>query len=143
MPTDTASRTVLVAAPLDRVLETVRAVDTQPEWVKEILEAEVLDKDDLGRPTRARFRAATPVGSDRYTLAYDHSATGMSWHLLEGRLQTGQDGRYTLQRKGARSTEVTFELTVTHNLPLPGFVRRRVINGLVVSTTDGLKSYLE
>ena len=143
MPTDTASRTVLVAAPLDRVLETVRAVDTQPEWVKEILEAEVLDKDDKGRPTRARFRAATPVGSDRYTLAYEHSATGMSWHLLEGRLQTGQDGRYTLQRKGARSTEVTFELTVTHNLPLPGFVRRRVINGLVVSTTDGLKSYLE
>jgi len=143
MPTDTASRTVLVAAPLDRVLETVRAVDTQPEWVTEILEAEILDKDDEGRPTRARFRAATPVGSDRYTLAYEHSATGMSWHLLEGRLQTGQDGRYTLHRKGTRSTEVTFELTVTHNLPLPGFIRRRVINGLVASTTDGLKSYLE
>jgi len=66
-----------------------------------------------------------------------------AWHLLEGGLQTGQDGRYTLRRRGAASTEVSFELTVSHNLPLPGFVRRRVIVGLVSSTVTGLKAYLE
>jgi hypothetical protein len=58
----------------------------------------------------------------------------------QGRLQTGQD---TLHRKGPARTEVTFELTIRHNLPLPGFIRRRVIEGLVSSTVDGLKSYVE
>ena len=61
----------------------------------------------------------------------------MSWHLVKGRLQTGQDGRYTMRRKGAHRAEVTFELQISHNLPLPRFIRSRVIEGLVSSTVTG------
>jgi uncharacterized membrane protein len=143
MPTDTASKTVTIDATLDEVLDTIRAVETQPLWVKEILEAELLTEYDDGTPATARFKAATPVGSDHYTLEYDHADDGMTWHLLEGHLQTGQDARYTLRPNGDDQTEVTFALTVSHNLPLPGFIRNRVINGLVTSTVTGLKRYLE
>ena len=143
MPTDTASRTVTVEAPLAEVLAVIRNVESQPEWVKEILEAELLEKYEDGSAATARFRASTPVGTDRYTLQYEHADDGLRWHLVEGRLQTGQDGHYTLRRKGAAHTDVTFELTISHNLPLPGFIRRRVIEGLVSSTVDGLKSYVE
>ena len=143
MPTDTATKSVTIEAPLDEVLDTIRAVETQPRWVKEILEAQLLEEYDDGTPASARFKASTPVGSDRYTLEYEHSDDGMTWHLVEGRLQTGQDARYTLRRAGPGRTEVTFELTVRHNLPLPGFIRGRVINGLATSTVTGLKEYLE
>jgi len=143
MPTDTATKSVTIEAPLDEVLDTIRAVETQPRWVKEILEAQLLEEYDDGTPATARFKASTPVGSDRYTLEYEHSDDGMTWHLVEGRLQTGQDARYTLRRAGPGRTEVTFELTVRHNLPLPGFIRGRVINGLATSTVTGLKEYLE
>ena len=143
MPTDEASRTVEIAADFDEVLAVIRDVESQVEWIPEILEAQLLEEYDDGTPATARFKASTPVGSDRYTLEYEHSDDGMTWHLVEGRLQTGQDARYTLRRAGPGRTEVTFELTVRHNLPLPGFIRGRVINGLATSTVTGLKEYLE
>jgi uncharacterized membrane protein len=142
MPTDSASSTVVVAAPLDQVLATIRAVEGQPGWVPEIREAEVLTTTEDGLPDTARFAAATPVGTDRYTLRYEHAEDGLRWHLVEGRLQTAQDAEYALHGLDDGRTEVTFSLTISHNLPLPGFVRSRVIKGLVASTTGGLASHL-
>lgn len=114
---------------------------SQAQWVPEILEAELLEKNDDSTPARAWFRASTPVGKDEYTLAYEHLPDGMSWSLVEGRLQSGQDGTYRLRRLGKNRTAVTYELRITHGLPLPGFLRRRVINGLVHSTLTGLDEY--
>ena len=37
---------------------------------------------------------------------------------------------------------MTYELTIHHNLPLPGFVRHRVIQGLVDNTLHGLERRL-
>ncbi len=37
VPTDHATETVFVAAPLEQVLATIRDVASQPVWVKEIL----------------------------------------------------------------------------------------------------------
>ena len=45
----------------------------------------------------AHFAASTPVGTDEYTLAYTHRADGMDWTLVQGKLQTGQDGAYTVR----------------------------------------------
>ncbi len=67
----------------------------------------------------------------------------MSWSLVKGRLQTGQDATYTLRNLGKAETEVTFELTIHHNLPLPGFLRGRVIKSLVHNNVQGLKEFLE
>lgn len=139
MPTDSARRDVEVQARTKAVLTLLRDVGSQPEWVPAIKEAEVLEVDDRGLPVRARFAAATAVGTDRYTLAYEHSAHGMAWEMVEGRLQTGQEGRYTLEPLGSGRTRVTYELTIHHNLPLPGFIRSRVISGLVADTLERLQ----
>jgi uncharacterized membrane protein len=138
MPTDTASATVVVAAPLDDVLAHLRDVETTPEWVSDIKEVHVVTRNDDGTPLTADVAASTAVGTDRYTLAYEHSPDGMSWHLVEGRLQTGQDAEYVLRPLGGERTEVTFDLTISHNLPLPGFIRSRTIKGLVANNTGGL-----
>ena len=144
MPTDNARQTIEVKAPYDEVLATIRDVESQPDWIPEILEAELLEvyeDDDL--PATARFKAAATVGTDHYTLSYEHADDGMSWTMVEGHLQTGQEGVYTLRELGPDLTSVTYDLTIHHNLPLPGFVRHRVIKGLVDSTLTGLKSHLE
>ncbi len=139
MPTDHARRDVEVAAGLKAVLATLRDVASQPEWIPTIKEAEVLETDSSGRPATARFAASTAVGTDRYSLAYEHSPHGMSWSMVEGRLQTGQEGVYTLERLGPGRTRVTYDLTIHHNLPLPGFIRSRIIKGLVDETLEGLQ----
>ncbi|MFD5811585.1 SRPBCC family protein [Rhodococcus aetherivorans] len=144
MPTDSATKTVQVEAPLGTVLATIRDLESQTEWIPEILEAEVLEVDEeTGLPRTARFKASATVGTDSYTLTYRHRDDGMSWSMLQGRLQTGQEGRYQLAAVGPASTSVTYELTIHHNLPLPGFLRNRVIKGLVDSTLTGLKKRLE
>lgn len=143
MPTDNARQHLDVAADLDTVLATIRDVGSQPEWIPTIKEAEVDEADGSGLPRTARFAASTAVGTDRYTLAYEHASEGMSWSMVEGRLQTGQEGRYLLERLDGGRTRVTYELTIHHNLPLPGFLRSRVIKGLVDETLRGLRSRLE
>ena len=143
MPTDTATRTVEVAAPPQEVLTVLRDVESQVEWIPEILEAELLEVYDDDLPATARFRASAAVGTDEYTLSYEHADDGLSWTMVKGRLQTGQEGRYTITPTGNGGTSVTYELTIHHNLPLPGFLRSRVIRGLVDSTLTGLKSHLE
>ncbi|MEZ7238580.1 SRPBCC family protein [Rhodococcus sp. GXMU-t2271] len=144
MPTDSATRTIQVDAPLDTVLTTIRDIESQTEWIPEILEAQVLEvEEESGLPRTARFKASATVGTDSYTLTYQHRDDGMSWTMLQGRLQTGQEGRYQLVAVGPDRTSVTYELTIHHNLPLPGFLRNRVIKGLVDSTLTGLKKRLE
>ena len=143
MPTDTSKQTVEVAAPLDAVLATVRDIESQVTWVPEILEAEVLEKRDDGLPAKARFKASATVGTDEYTLAYEHADSAMTWSMVKGRMQTGQEGSYVLRAIDAGRTSVTYELTIHHNLPLPGFVRNRVIKGLVANALKGLKEHLE
>lgn len=143
MPTDHARREIEVRAGLKKVLATIRDVGSQPEWVPAIKEAEVLETRADGLPLVARFAAATAVGTDRYTLTYEHSPRGMTWTMVEGRLQTGQDARYSLETVGPGRTRVTYDLTIRHNLPLPGFLRSRVIKGLVEETLTGLRTRLE
>ena len=144
MPTDHARETIEIKAPFSEVLDTLRDIEGQAEWIPEILEAELLEvyeEDDL--PATARFKASATVGTDQYTLSYEHADDGMSWTMVEGRMQTGQEGRYQLRELGRDLTSVTYDLTIHHNLPLPGFIRSRVIKGLVDSTLTGLKEHLE
>ena len=144
MPTDHARETIEIKAPFSEVLDTIRDIESQAVWIPEILEAELLEvyeDDDL--PATARFKASATVGTDSYMLSYEHADDGMSWTMVEGHLQTGQEGRYQLRELGRDLTSVTYDLTIHHNLPLPGFIRNRVIKGLVDSTLNGLKDHLE
>jgi ribosome-associated toxin RatA of RatAB toxin-antitoxin module len=143
MATDNAVKTVRIEASADRVLATIRDVASQTTWVPEIKRAEVLTAGDDGLPLTASFAAATPVGTDEYTLAYTHRADGMDWTLVQGKLQTGQEAHYTVVPAGDAACDVTFDLTVSHNLPIPGFLRRKVIGDLVTSTLTGLRRHLE
>jgi uncharacterized membrane protein len=144
MPTDEARQTIEVKAASEAVLSLLRDVESQPEWIPAILEAEVLEvyvDDEL--PASVRFKAAAPVGSDEYTVAYDHRDDGLSWTLVRGRLQTGQEGDFAVEPVGPDTTAVTYSLTIRHNLFLPSFVRSRVINGLVSDTLEGLRTRVE
>jgi hypothetical protein len=143
MATDNAKKTMRIEASAETALKTIRAVEGQTEWVHEIKLAQVLTRDDDGRVLTAVFAAATPVGTDEYTLAYTHRADGMDWTLVQGKLQTGQEAHYTVVAAGDDSCDVTFDLTVSHNLPIPGFLRRKVIGDLVTSTLSGLRKHLE
>ena len=118
----------------------LRDVEAQPEWVPQITAAELLEEYEDGTPATASFELSTPIGTDRFTLEYEHSDDGMSWTLVESAMQKAQDGAYTLRDRGDGSTEVSLDLTVEHSLSAPGFLRRKVFGGFVDGSLAGLQA---
>jgi hypothetical protein len=143
MPVDSASATVVVAAPLEKVLAAVRDVASQTDWVKEITEAELLEAYEDGTPSSARFAMTTAMGADEYTLHYEHGDDVMSWTMTQGKMQQAQTGSYRLRALGPDSTEVTLSLEVEHSIGAPGFLRKMVFKGIVDGNLASLQKYVE
>jgi uncharacterized membrane protein len=143
MPVDKNTSTVVIAAPFDTVMETIRDVEGQQEWVKEIHAATLLEEYEDGLPATARFDAKTGIGEDVYTLAYEHEDDAMTWNLVESKLMKRQDGGYRVRDLGDGTTEVALTLEIDHSLHAPGFVRARVFKKFVGGTVNALKAHLE
>jgi hypothetical protein len=143
MPVDRASASVVLQAPLAAVLEAVRDVTAQVNWVREITHAELLEEYEDGTPASARFEMTTRLGVDRYTLEYEHQEDSMSWVMAQGGMQTAQTGAYRLRDLGGGRTEVTLSLEIEHSIAAPGFLRRKIFQGVVDGNLASLGAYVE
>jgi ribosome-associated toxin RatA of RatAB toxin-antitoxin module len=143
VPVDVSSATVTVNAPLADVLAVVRDIESYPEWLPGFRVAEVLEENPDGTPATARFTVEFAIGKDTYDVAYEHHATDATWTLVRPTsLQKAQRGVQRLEAQDG-STVVTMELEIDHNVPAPGFMRRRIFASFVDNATKGLKSYVE
>lgn len=113
------------------------------EWASDIKEVEIVSRDAQGRAVRVAFRAAAMGRSTRYILEYDYSVApeGLSWHLIEGDLESRLDGRLVFD--GCEDgTEVTYHLAVELKVPVPGFLKRRA-ETRILDTLDELRVQAE
>lgn len=144
---DAVRDTIVVAADLDTVFEVVSEVERYPDWQDEILEVEVLERDEAGRASRVWFRIDAKVFKATYTLAYDYDVRDgervMSWDLVEGDQLRELSGVYHLTDQGDGSTDVAYELTVTPAIRLPGMVRRRAARRIIDGALGGVKRRAE
>jgi ribosome-associated toxin RatA of RatAB toxin-antitoxin module len=143
VPTDHASGSIVVDAAPEDVLEVLRDVQAQPEWVPHVTAAELLEEYEDGTPATASFELSTALGVDRFTLEFEHSDVGLAWTLASSSMQKAQEGSYELVATPDGGTQVTLDLTVEHSLSVPGFLRRKVFGGWVDGSLQGLKEYVE
>ena len=145
--TQRANRSVTVEASPELCFEVVCEVERYPEWIEEVKEVEVLNRDDDGRPGRVFFRLAGMGRSVSYTLEYYYGSNPlrMAWRLAEGNLIRHMDGEYKfLPMNGdPEATDLHFRLEVDLLARLPGFVSRRAENKVVTSALNGLQSRVE
>ena len=134
---------IRVQAPPDVVMAVITDVEAYPDWQDEMKAAEVLERDEQGRPLRARLTVDAKVIKTTYTLAYDYDDTSMSWELLEGDQLEELSGAYRLADAGDGTTDVTYELTVTPKFRLPGLVRRQAAKRIVDGALAGMKRRVE
>lgn len=141
---DSVREHMTITAPAADVLEVLLAIERYPEWARDLKAADVLARDDQGRVTEARFRAAGFGYSTQYTLAYDHSVDGrLGWVLTQGDVTRKLDGHYDLVDNGDGTTDVAYQLEAELILPIPGFVKRRTSHKITHTALRELKARVE
>ncbi len=139
-----------VAAPVEACFEVAIDLDAYPDWVKGITSVDVQERDDRGRPLRARFEATAVGRTSAYTLSYDldRGPVSLSWSMVEGDLTSRLEGAYLFEPSptaaaGEIATDVTYELFVDLAVPLPGYVKRRVEDKIVEAALERFKNRVE
>jgi hypothetical protein len=124
---------MVIARPPERCFSVAIDVERYPEWVADVKQVDVLERDSDGRPVVVAFRAGAFGRSTNYVLGYDFSLapSEFSWTQRQGDITNRLDGRYTFTETGDGDTLAHYELSVDLRVPIPGFVRRRA-EGLIL-----------
>lgn len=143
---DAATKTITIDAPPETCYEIVADFARYPEWVKDIAEARILERDEEGRPLDVGYTASALGRKARYTLRYDYSAApkALSWQLLEGDIMRAIDGTYRFDPSTTvgGGTDVTYDLSIELLIAMPGFLKRRA-EARILNSVHHLKSRAE
>jgi uncharacterized membrane protein len=144
---DQTTQHMVVGASPERTWDVLTDFEDYPTWAQDLKSAEIVDRDEEGRPRDVAFRAAAMGRSTSYTLRYDYSQAPqvLAWRLLRGDITRKLDGSYELAPVDGDpdSTAVTYHLEVDLVVPLPGFVKRRAESRLLATALRQLRSHLE
>ena len=132
------SREVVIEASPEEILDVVADVEAMPEWSSIHQSAEVLERYADGRPQRAKMKVKTTGVTDEIVLTYTWRDDGVRWTQESGKASRNQEGGYTLTTQGDK-TRTKFDLALDPLVPLPGFVIKRAMKGIMELNTDGLR----
>lgn len=140
---DQTTQKIHIDAPLDQIWAVLTDFENYGTWARDLKEATILERDDEGRATVVRFRAAAMGRSTSYTLRYHwrDAPDRLPWELIEGDIMRALDGAYEFAST-AEGTDVTYHLRVDLVVPLPGFVKRRAEARIVGTALRELRAYL-
>ena len=141
---ETASETITIDAPMDRVWEIAADVERYPLWARDVKDVVVRSRDERGRPREVEFRASALGRSTHYILEYDYSEAPsvLAWKMVRGDIQRSIDGSYHFGDVEHGGTEVRYDLSIELVVPLPGFVKRRA-EVRILNTVRELKTRAE
>ena len=137
---DQTTQQMRINAPLDTIWAVLTDFEQYPTWARDLKEAAILERDEEGRPTAVRFRAAAMGRSTNYTLRYewDDAPYRLPWELVDGDIMRVLDGAYEFAEHDG-GTDVTYHLRVELVIPLPGFVKRRAEARIVSTALEELR----
>lgn len=143
--TDEATESTPIAASPEHCFAVAVDFERYPEWAADIKSVEVLERDDEGRGTKVRFRAAAMGRSIRYTLKYDYgdSPRTLAWIQTDGDVTRKLDGSYRFEANEVGGTEMTYHLVAELKVPIVGFIKRRAEHRILGAALRDLKARAE
>ncbi|TDT15914.1 polyketide cyclase/dehydrase/lipid transport protein [Ilumatobacter fluminis] len=141
---ETATESITIAAPLDKVWEIATDLENYPTWTHDVKEVVITNRDDEGRPHEVEFRTSALGRSTHYTLEYDYTSAPkkLAWSMVKGDIQRSIDGAFTFQSTDDGNTHVQYDLAIELVVPLPGFVKRRA-ERRILNAIKELKTFAE
>ncbi|CAN5872605.1 hypothetical protein BH23ACT10_BH23ACT10_19470 [soil metagenome] len=139
---ESVTETTVIAASPATILDAIIAVDTYPQWQRDVQEVDVLDRDAQGRPARARFVVDARIFTATYVLAYTYGDGTVRWELESSEQLRTLDGGYTVTADGDDRSTVTYELVADPTISVPRFMRRAAAEKIVRSALDNLRDHV-
>jgi carbon monoxide dehydrogenase subunit G len=138
---------IRIEAPMRSVMDVLADFSTYPAW-SGFKSCEVVESDAEGRASKVAIElSAGPVNAN-YTIAIEYfpGGTGLGWTFVEGSGITDTEGEYRLSEADG-GTEVAYRGAADMNLPMPGFMKKKLIaEGQKIGrdkALKGLKDYVE
>lgn len=141
--TESVSERIVVDADPDTVMEVIADVEAYPQWPEEVRSVDVLETDEDGWVTRARFVVDAKVTTAVYVLDYTYDDSSMRWALVDGDQLRRNDGAYELRDRGDGTTEVAYTLALEPAVRVPGLLRRQLARRIVDTALSGMKQRVE
>ncbi|KAA0273776.1 MAG: SRPBCC family protein [Acidobacteria bacterium] len=144
----TASWTVEIEAPRERVFAVAADVPASPAWQPALATVETVESDERGRAVLVDTTSDAVVKKTRQRLrfSYEDEPAGMSWTQLSGDVKS-LEGSWAFAELAAERTAATFELIVDPGrmlgMLLRGPVEGRVKEFLTKGAAEGLKGHVE
>ncbi|AOS65126.1 SRPBCC family protein [Actinoalloteichus hymeniacidonis] len=143
---DESTQSLVIDAPATRIMGVIADFAAYPEWAGNLKSTEVLAENADGQAEQVRFALDAGVLKDKYTLAYEWAADGLSvsWTLVEGQMQKSQRGSYRLEPEGTDGpTTVTYTLSVDLTIPMIGLFKRKAEKVVMDTALKELKRRVE
>lgn len=133
-----------IDASQERIFEIISDLDAYPEWLLDIKEVDVIERDGDGRAMASTMKVDVTIRTVTYTLEYDwNEPNNVSWNSRPGGDVKNIEGSYDLEMNDDGSTSVRYDLTIDPGFPVPGFMLKKALRHITAAALDGLKRRAE
>lgn len=128
-----AEQSLEIVAPPEACFEAIVDFETYPEWQDAVESAEILERYDDGLGKLVQLRVDAKFRQVTYVLHYHYEPPHrLWWDFVEGDGVTYIDGEYTFEAvDGGKRTLATYRLGVDPGVPVPGFIARKLNEGVM------------
>lgn len=140
---DSTIQSIEINATPQECFDVAAGLEDYPEWATEVKRVEIIERDDLGRPTKVELTIDAMIKqiTTRFLYRYDAPAS-MSWTAEPNSDIKELEGSYEFSEVEG-GTSVVYALRVTPAFTIPGFLRRQAEKQLVGTALRGLRKRVE
>jgi uncharacterized membrane protein len=139
-----AEQSLEIDAPPDACFEAIVDFETYPDWQEAVISAEVLDRYDDGLGRRVQIRVDAKFREVTYTLHYHYDRPGrLWWDFVDGDGVEYIDGEYLFEPLDGGRTRATYRLGVDPGVPVPGFIFKKLNEGVMDRSIKDTKAEVE
>jgi uncharacterized membrane protein len=138
-----AEQSIEIAAPPEACFEAIVDYETFPEWQEAVVSTDVLDRYEDGLGKLVELRVDAKVRQVRYRLRYHYERPArVWWEFVEGDGIEYIEGEYLFEPRDG-GTLATYRLGIDAGAPVPGFIARRLNEGVMRRSVRDLKGEAE
>ena len=138
-----AEQSVEIEAPPEDCFEAITDYETFSDWQEAVLRTEVQERYPDGLGKRVQVHVDAKLRRVRYRLLYHYERPHrIWWDFLDGDGIEEIEGEYVFEPRGD-GTLATYRLGIDPGVPVPGFIARRLNEGVMRRSVEDLKREAE